>query len=37
MLIKKGFAKSISSAEDILEELNLENKLKIKKVQMDFE
>lgn len=36
MLIKKWFAKSVSSAEDIFEELNLENKLKIKKIQMEF-
>ncbi|MCD5382828.1 DNA-processing protein DprA [Candidatus Gracilibacteria bacterium] len=36
-LIKKGFAKLISSSDDIFEELNMENKLKIKKVQIDFE
>ena len=36
-LIKKWLAKPVSSVEDILEELNLENKLKTKKVQMDFE
>ena len=36
-LIKKWLAKPVSSVDDILEELNLENKLKIKKIQMDFE
>lgn len=36
-LIRKWFAKLTSSPDDIFEELNLENKLKTKKVQMDFE
>jgi len=36
-LIQKWFAKLVVNADEIFEELNLENKLKIKKVQMDFE